>query len=120
MGKIDFDDMILDCLEMFSKHESILRVWRERFKFILVDEFQDINKPQYDLIRLLSAPQNNLFVVGDDDQAIYRFRGSTPGVMKQFISDYPKAKTIFLTDNYRSGKNIVNFADNIISRSRST
>lgn len=119
MGKLDFDDMILNCLSKLRKNREALTEYQNKFLYVLVDEFQDINKPQYDLIRLLSAPQNNLFVVGDDDQAIYRFRGSTPGVMKQFISDYPKAKTIFLTDNYRSGKNIVNFADNIISRSKS-
>lgn len=118
MGRIDFDDMILNCLEKLRKNRDVLTEYQKRFEYILVDEFQDINKPQYDLIRLLSLPSNNLFVVGDDDQAIYRFRGSTPGIMKQFTNDFPNTKIIFLTDNYRSGKNIIEKASKVISKNK--
>lgn len=114
MNKIDFDDMIILCIEKLLHNKHVLNEYQKMFKYILVDEFQDINLPQYDLIKLLSEGTNNLFVVGDDDQAIYKFRGSTPGIMKTFINDYKNAKKIMLTDNYRSGASIVNFASKVI------
>ena len=114
-GKLDFDDMILRCIELLKNNTQILIQYQNQFKYILVDEFQDINIPQYDLVKLISYPDNNLMCVGDDDQAIYGFRGSTPGIMNIFDKDYPGNKHIYLTENYRSGENIVKLAENIIS-----
>lgn len=114
-GKLDFDDMILRCIELLKNNNQILIQYQNQFKYILVDEFQDINIPQYDLVKLISYPDNNLMCVGDDDQAIYGFRGSTPGIMNIFDKDYPGNKHIYLTENYRSGENIVKLAENIIS-----
>lgn len=72
-NKIDFDDMLLLCYELLEKRKDILAMWQRRYEYILIDEFQDINQVQYDIIRLLALPQNHLFIVGDDDQSIYRF-----------------------------------------------
>ena len=75
--KLDFDDMILYCYELFDKRKDILAAWQNKFQYILVDEFQDINQLQYDIVKLLAKPQDNLFIVGDDDQSIYHFRSKT-------------------------------------------
>ena len=75
-NRIDFDDMLLMCYELLTARPDILTGWQRRYKYILIDEFQDINRVQYDIIRLLANPENNLFIVGDDDQSIYRFRGA--------------------------------------------
>lgn len=114
MEKIDFDDMIVKCLRLFQRPE-ILEEYRKRFSCILVDEFQDINPPQYEILKCLSAPRGNLFVVGDDDQAIYGFRGATPGIMQRFGRDFPGGKQIMLTENYRCGAQIVQLAERMIS-----
>lgn len=116
--KIDFDDMLTLTLELFQKRSDILKLWQEKFHYILIDEFQDINQVQYDVIRLLAMPQNNLFVVGDDDQSIYGFRGSCPNIMLDFCKDYPDAKQIILNQNYRSTKSIVNGANRVISHNQ--
>ena len=105
--KIDFDDMLLLCRDLFIKRPDILKKWQEKFRYILIDEFQDINQVQYDVIRMLAAPENNLFVVGDDDQSIYGFRGADSRLMFQFQKDFPDAKQLLLDVNYRSSKNIV-------------
>lgn len=76
----------------------------------MVDEFQDVNQAQYDVIRMLAAPEDNLFIVGDDDQSIYGFRGAKPGIMMEFANDYPNARQILLNVNYRSSAHIVNGA----------
>ena len=115
-NKFDFDDMILSCLTNLKKNADILNIYQNKYKYILVDEFQDINIPQYELIKLLSKPLNNIFVVGDDDQSIYMFRGAYSQIMKQFLNDYPDAKSIYLTENYRSGEEIVYLASKIISK----
>lgn len=115
---IDFDDMIGECLKLFHKQPDILFQYQMQFAYILADEFQDINLPQYELLKLMAAPQNNIFVVGDDDQAIYGFRGATPGIMKQFLADYPSGKQMMLTENYRSGKEIVSLAQKMICRNK--
>jgi len=115
MSKLDFDDMILICLKKLQENKDILYKYQDMFRYILVDEFQDINKPQYDLIKLLCGTKN-IFVVGDDDQAIYGFRGSTPGVMFEFERDFNGTKKIMLTDNYRCKSNIVDFASKVISK----
>ena len=94
--KLDFDDMILCCYELFSQRQDILNAWRRKFVYILVDEFQDINSLQYKILQMLAAPVNNLFIVGDDDQSIYHFRGARPEIMLNFTKDYPKAETVLL------------------------
>lgn len=115
-NKLDFDDMIGMCLHLLLKKPDLLAKYQKRFRFILVDEFQDINMPQYAVIRLLAGKEANLFVVGDDDQAIYGFRGSSPGIMKQFLTDYPDSVQIMLTENYRCAENIVLLSEKVISR----
>lgn len=117
-GMIDFDDMISECLKLLTERRDILEQYREMFTYILVDEFQDINTLQYQILKLLAHPINNLFIVGDDDQAIYGFRGSTPGIMKQFMDDFPNGHQIMLTENYRSGQEIISLADQMISRNK--
>ena len=92
--------------------------WQDKFRYILVDEFQDINQVQYDVIRMLAAPENNLFVVGDDDQSVYGFRGAKPGIMKDFMRDYPAAKRILLDINYRSNAHIVKGALRVIGHNK--
>lgn len=112
--KIDFDDMLVLCFDLFRKRPDILKLWQEKFRFILVDEFQDINQVQYDVIKMLAAPQNNLFAVGDDDQAIYGFRGADVKLMFQFLKDFPDAEEILLDMNYRSTANILRHALRVI------
>ena len=112
--KIDFDDMLVLTKELFQKRPDILELWQKKYKYILIDEFQDINKVQYDVIRMLAAPENNLFIVGDDDQSIYQFRGARPEIMLNFPKDYTNAKHILLDVNYRSTKAIVNGAARVI------
>lgn len=119
LRKIDFDDMLVLTYELFQKRPDILKLWQEKFKYILIDEFQDINQVQYDVIRMLTAPQNNLFIVGDDDQSIYRFRGARPEIMLGFGKDYPDTKQILLDVNYRSTKAIVNGAARVIGHNSS-
>ena len=114
LKKIDFDDMLVLVYELFKKRPDILSMWQRKFRYILIDEFQDINQVQYDVIRLLAAPENNLFIVGDDDQSIYRFRGARPDIMLGFKKDYPDTKEILLDVNYRSTKAIVNGAARVI------
>ena len=116
--KLDFDDMLVLCHELFTKRPDILKKWQERYSYILIDEFQDINKVQYDVIRMLALPQNNLFIVGDDDQSIYKFRGARPEIMLGFEKDYPNAKKVLLDVNYRSTKAIVNGAKKIIQKNK--
>ncbi len=111
---IDFDDMLVLCFELLSARPDILSLWQNKFQYILIDEFQDINKIQYDVIRLLAKPLNNLFIVGDDDQAIYRFRGARPEIMLHFGDDYPDSKRIELTNNYRCAGKIVQCASALI------
>ncbi|MBP5184963.1 MAG: ATP-dependent helicase, partial [Lachnospiraceae bacterium] len=101
-GFIDFDDILTKCLSYLQNDVKALKRWREAFDYFLVDEYQDINRVQYDIIKLLAAPKNNLFVVGDDDQSIYAFRGAEPALAKEFLKDFPDAKTILLDRNYRS------------------
>ena len=113
--KIDFEDMLVSCRSLFMSRPDILEKWQQKFKYILVDEFQDVNQAQYDVVRMLAAPQNNLFVVGDDDQSVYGFRGAKPGIMMEFMKDYPQAKQILLDVNYRSTGYIVKGALRVIS-----
>jgi len=112
--KIDFEDMLIQCRDLFMKRPDILKKWQEKFQYILVDEFQDVNQAQYDVVRMLAAPQDNLFVVGDDDQSVYGFRGAKPGIMKE----YPKARQILLDVNYRSSGYIVKGALRVIGNNK--
>lgn len=115
---IDFDDMLLLCYELLSKRPDILEMWQKRFRYILIDEFQDINQVQYDIIKMLALPENNIFIVGDDDQSIYRFRGAKPEIMLRFTKEYPNASIVKLDINYRSTKSIVRAAANVIKNNK--
>ncbi len=116
--QIDFDDMLSCTWELLTKRPDILSAWQKKFRYILVDEFQDINQLQYDILKLLAAPENNLFIVGDDDQSIYRFRGAKPEIMLNFQKDYPEAEQVVLNDNFRSTVQIVEAAGNVISQNQ--
>ena len=112
---IDFDDILLYTYELLVQRKDILKVWQEKYQYILIDEFQDINRIQYDIIRLLALPQNNLFIVGDDDQSIYRFRGAKPEIMLNFPKDYKGTKQVLLNYNYRSQEAVVKSALQLIA-----
>ncbi|MCR5251119.1 MAG: ATP-dependent helicase [Lachnospiraceae bacterium] len=109
-GMLDFDDMVLKCHQLFVQRPEVLKIWQERYRYILIDEFQDINPQQYAVIRLLAEPRRNLFIVGDDDQSIYGFRSADPGIMLGFSDDYPSGGRIVLRNNYRSSEQIVKAA----------
>jgi len=113
---MDFGDLINYCLKLFKKRPAILKKYRERFKYILVDEFQDTNWSQYELIKLLAEPANNLTVCADDDQAIYRWRGASFSNIIKFQEDFPKAKQVSLIKNYRSSQNILDKSYNFIKQ----
>lgn len=115
---IDFDDMVLLCRDLLVSRPETLKIWQERFQYILVDEFQDICPLQYEVVRLLARPQDNLFIVGDDDQSIYGFRGSRPEIMLNFTRDYPEAEQVLLDVNYRSRKDIVDVAGKLIAHNK--
>lgn len=117
-GKLDFDDMLVLCYELFSERRDILSAWQKKYKYILVDEFQDINRLQYEIVKMLALPENNLFIVGDDDQSIYRFRGARPEIMLGFEKDFPGAKRVLLAENYRSTRDIVETSLRLISHNK--
>ena len=112
---IDFDDMLVYTYELFLQRKDILALWQKKYQYILIDEFQDINSIQYEIVKMLAAPLNNLFVVGDDDQSIYRFRQARPEIMMNFETDMPGAKRIVLDQNYRSDANVVEAAGRLIA-----
>ncbi|MBU8698436.1 UvrD-helicase domain-containing protein [Bacillus pumilus] len=116
--QFDFDDMAIACLHMLTEQPELLKRYQERFHYILVDEFQDINPVQYQLIQLLAGESEQLFCVGDDDQAIYAFRGSNPAFILEFKHDYPSAQIVHLHANYRSHHTIVASADAIIKKNQ--
>ena len=119
-GCLDFDDMILRCRDLLGSRPDIRSRWSSRFSWILVDEFQDVSPSQYEALLLLSAPDNNLFIVGDDDQSIYGFRGADPLMMKRFLQDFHLNEDrdvpgrIYLTTNYRCGRSILQAGDVLI------
>ena len=123
-GWLDFDDMILRCQSLLMERPDILRMWRERFRWILVDEFQDVSPAQYQVLALLAAPADNLFIVGDDDQSIYGFRGADPLMMKRFLADFihnredAEEHTVFLTTNYRCAGSILEAAAGLIRHNK--
>lgn len=112
--KIDFDDMLTECYDVLSQDEKVRKMWQDRFDYILVDEFQDVNRAQYACLQMLAAPKNNLFVVGDDDQSIYGFRGASPSFMLDFPKDFPGTEKVFLDVNYRCSGRIIRLASQVI------
>lgn len=115
---LDFDDMLVMCYELFKERKDILSAWQDKYRYILIDEFQDINRIQYEIVKMLALPRNNLFIVGDDDQSIYRFRGADIGNILSFEETFPGAKVIKLEQNYRSTQNILNAANGVIRHNR--
>ncbi len=115
---LDFDDLIVKTVELFQNNSEILNYYQERFKYIMVDEYQDTNLAQFKLISLLASKYRNLCVVGDDDQSIYRFRGADIGNILSFEEAFPGAKVIKLEQNYRSTQNILNAANGVIRHNR--
>jgi DNA helicase-2/ATP-dependent DNA helicase PcrA len=113
---LDFDDLLVRTEELFREHDDVRRQYQERYMHILVDEFQDTNKAQYELVRHLAGDRRNVFVVGDEDQSIYSWRGADFRNVKRFRSDYPDAKVFLLEQNYRSTQTILDAAQAIISR----
>ncbi|EDS78147.1 ATP-dependent DNA helicase PcrA [Clostridium botulinum C str. Eklund] len=111
---LDFDDLIFKTVELFKKHPEVLEFYQNKFKYIMVDEYQDTNKTQYQLVKMLASAHRNIFVVGDDDQCIYQWRGADIKNILDFEKDYPEAKVVKLEQNYRSKANILNAANTVI------
>jgi DNA helicase-2/ATP-dependent DNA helicase PcrA len=116
--RIDFDDMLVYTYELFCERPDILAAWQKKYEYILIDEFQDINQLQFDIVQMLAKPRNNLFIVGDDDQSIYRFRGSKPEIMLHFPEEYPDCRQILLDTNYRCTQPIVEAALRLIGHNK--
>lgn len=117
-NKIDFDDMLILTYILLKKSPEILNIVRQVYKYILIDEFQDINRVQFEVIKLIAEPSNNVFAVGDEDQSIYGFRGARPDFMMDFEKYFESAKCIVLDVNYRSRKNIVQLSQNLIKNNK--
>lgn len=117
-NSLDFDDLLMQPIVLFKKYPQVLKEYQERFKYILIDEYQDTNEAQYILTKLVSAKYKNICVVGDSDQSIYSFRGSNYKNILNFEKDYQNAKVILLEKNYRSTKNILNVANDIIKNNK--
>lgn len=113
-NSMDFDDLLANTVKLFKEHKDVLAHYQNRYKYIMVDEYQDTNKAQYELIRLLAEKYQNICVVGDDDQSIYTFRGATIDNILSFEKNYPKAEAIKLEQNYRSTQNILELAHSVI------
>lgn len=118
LRKIDYEDMLMMTYELLAGRPDILAAVQKRWQWVLVDEFQDINRLQYEIIRMIAGPENNLTIVGDDDQSIYRFRGAKPEIMLGFEKDFPGAKRVLLDVNFRSTPEIVVTADRLIRKNR--
>ncbi|MDO4647060.1 MAG: ATP-dependent helicase [Eubacteriales bacterium] len=116
--RIDFDDMLVTCLELLQNDPDVRVRWEERFHYIQCDEYQDTNAVQRDILYTLSGKYRNLCVVGDDDQSIYRFRGARPEIMLRFSKDFPDAKLIMMSTNYRSSEAVVAHADRLIKHNK--
>ncbi|SEN57943.1 DNA helicase-2 / ATP-dependent DNA helicase PcrA [Peptostreptococcus russellii] len=117
-NKIDFDDMLILTYILLKKSPEVLNIVRQVYKYILIDEFQDINRVQFEVIKLIAEPSNNVFAVGDEDQSIYGFRGARPDFMMDFEKYFESAKCIVLDVNYRSRKNIVQLSQNLIKNNK--
>ena len=112
--KLDFDDMLTQCYQLLREDAAVREYWQRKYKFILVDEFQDVNQAQFACLQILAEKHQNLFVVGDVDQSIYAFRGARPDFLLRFPTLYPAAKKVTLNTNYRSTERIVNLAERVI------
>lgn len=112
--KLDFDDMLTLCYQLLTEDEKVRTFWQKKYKFILVDEFQDVNKAQFECLRILAEEHQNLFVVGDDDQSIYAFRGARPDFLLHFPTLYPTARKVILNTNYRSTERVISLAERVI------
>lgn len=116
MNKIDFDDMLIKTYELLKNNKAALDRVRSAYRYILVDEFQDINKVQFEALKLIANPSNNIFVVGDEDQSIYGFRGSRPDFLLEFEEYFSNTKKVLLDINYRSKGEIINIANRLIEK----
>lgn len=119
LNKIDFDDMLSFTYELFSERKDILRGWQNKYQYILIDEFQDVNRVQYEITKLLAGDSKNLFMVGDDDQSIYRFRGAEPSIMLGLKKDFPEIEIVNLKYNYRCPSKITKAAGELIAHNKS-
>lgn len=113
---LDFDDMVVYTYQLLKEREDIRRRWQAQFRYLLIDEFQDINRLQYETVCMLAEPENNLFIVGDDDQSIYGFRGAKPGIMLSFPKRFRDTKQIVLGVNYRCSDEIMKAAERLIGK----
>ena len=118
LNAVDFDDLLLLTIRLFREHPAILEKYRDRFRYIMVDEYQDTNRVQYNFIRLLAGERRNLCVVGDDDQSIYGWRGASLGNILDFEKDFPGTITVRLEQNYRSFGNILDAANGVIKNNK--
>lgn len=116
--KVDFEDMLIDAHRVLNEREDVLKMWQKRYEYVLIDEFQDSSGVQFDIVKMLCAAQRNIFVVGDDDQSIYGFRGAFPAVMKEFKDFYGEAAVYKLNINYRSTGTIVKAATSVINKNK--
>ena len=117
-NKFDYDDMLTECYYLLKNKKRVLEAVREKYRYILIDEFQDISPVQFETIKLIAEPSNNIFVVGDDDQSIYGFRGAAPGILVEFERLYPNCSKVILKQNYRSTKHILNCALALIDKNK--
>ena len=117
-NSVDFDDLLILPIRLFREYPSVLESYQERYKYILIDEYQDTNECQYIFSKMLAKKYKNIFVVGDNDQAIYAFRGANYKNILNFEKDYPDCKTILLEENYRSTKTILNAANSVIKNNK--
>jgi len=115
-GALDFDDLLVRAVRLLEANESVRQAWQARYPYLLVDEYQDTNRAQYDLVRLLAGPRGNATVVGDEDQSIYSWRGADISNILDFEHDFPGARVFRLEDNYRSGQRILDAAGDLVSR----
>ena len=117
-GALDFDDLLLRAVQVLAESSEARAAWSSRFRYLLVDEYQDTNRAQFDLLRLLLNPDRNLFVVGDEDQSIYRWRGADVGNILRFAENFPGAQVIRLEQNYRSTQNILDAAAGVVQKNQ--
>jgi len=116
--RLDFDDMVFECKKLLENNEGARKIWQNKFSYILIDEFQDINSVQYEVIKLLCSEKKNVFAVGDDDQSIYGFRGAMPSIMNRFMEDFSPCEKVILKLNYRSCFQVVEAADILIRNNK--
>ncbi len=117
-NRIDFDDMLVFTYELLRARPDIRKIWQDKFKYILIDEFQDINRVQYLTVRMLLPEENNFFAVGDDDQSVYSFRGANPDIMLSLPNDFPGLQFVYLNINYRCSRDIVEVSQRIIKNNK--